>query len=123
MSVFGDIHSLRSRGFSVELRGRGFAGLFANFIAPNIGEADGIEDVDLIDEPTNLGLPVNGFQDPARSGWSHDVIGDAFDLHFWPREEGVVAGDMECNAVVHEYLEDKVLGTCVVFIESEAEVF
>ena len=73
---------------------------FADFVAPDVGESDGVEDVYFIDDPADLRFPVNGFEDTTRGGWCNDVVGDALDLHFRAGEEGVIAGDLEVNVLV-----------------------
>lgn len=86
-------------GLTPHRRCRWRSGLGSHFVATDIGEADGLENVDAINNPTDLRFPVDGLQNAARSGRSDDVVGDALDLHFRPREAGVFAADVELNAV------------------------
>ena len=86
-------------GLASHRSGRGGTGFRSHFVATDIGEADGLENVDAINNPTDLRFPVDGLQNAARSGRSDDVVGDALDLHFRPREAGVFAADVELNAV------------------------
>jgi hypothetical protein len=37
--------------------------LACHLIAPNVGEADWFENVNAVDNPAHLWLPVNGFED------------------------------------------------------------
>lgn len=82
-------------------RGSRIGCFFADFVAADVGEADGVEDCDAVDDPTDLRFPVDGFENAAGGGRSDDVVGDALDLHFGTGEEGVVAGDFECDGRVH----------------------
>lgn len=82
--------------------GGGGGGFGADFVAADVGEADGLEDVDPVDDPADLGFPVDGFEDAAGGGGGDDVVGDAFDLHFGAGEAGEVAGDVESDGGGHD---------------------
>lgn len=81
----------------------GGTGLGSDFVAADIGEADGFEDVDAVDDPADLGLPVDGLQNAAGGGGGDDVVGDALDLHLRPGEAGEGAADVEFDAVGHDF--------------------
>jgi hypothetical protein len=80
----------------------GLASLGADFVAADVGKADGLEDVDAVNDPADLRFPVDGLEDATGGGWGDDVVGDALDLHFRSGEAGEVARDVEFDAVGHE---------------------
>lgn len=100
LSVVVDINPLWRWFLAAELFCRRIRNFFTNLITPDVGEANGVEDVDFIDDPADLRFPIDGFEDATRGGWSDDIVGDAFDLHFGPREEGVIASDFEIDMSV-----------------------
>ena len=57
--------------------------------------------VDAVDDPADLGFPVNGLQNAARGRGGDHVVGDAVDLHLRPCKAGEIAADMEFDAVGH----------------------
>ena len=87
---------------SVHRCGGWLAGLGADFVAADVGKTNGFEDVDAVDDPADLGFPINCLQNAAGGRWGDDIVGDALDLHFGPGEAGEVAGDVEFDAVGHE---------------------
>ena len=73
-------------------RGGGVRGGFdSDFVAPDVSKLDRLEDVNSINHPTNLRLPVDRLKNAASSGRRDDVIGDPLEFHFWPSEAGEVA--------------------------------
>ena len=88
--------------FSVHCSGGGLTGLGADFVATDIGKADGLEDMDAVDDPADLRLPINCLKNATGSGWGDHIIRDALDLHFWSGKAGEVAGDVQLDAVGHE---------------------
>lgn len=76
-------------------------GFLADLVAADIGETDGVEDGNVIDNPPDLGLPVDGLKDAAGCGGGDDVVGNALDFHFRTRKEGVGAGDFENDGRFH----------------------
>ena len=83
--------------------GGGRTGFDADFVAPDVSEADGTENVDAVDDPADLRFPVDGFEDAARGGRCDDVVGDALDFHFRAGEAGEFAGKVEFDAVGHDF--------------------
>ncbi len=51
--------------------------LAADFVASDLGEGDGLEHMDPIDDPVELGFPVNGAEDASRGGGGHDLVAHA----------------------------------------------
>jgi len=90
--------------FSVHLSGGGLTGLGADFVATDVAEADGLEDMDAINDPADLRFPINCLKNATGGGWSDHIIGDSLDLHFWSGEAGEVAGDVQLYTVGHEIL-------------------
>ncbi len=78
------------------------AGFGSHFVAADIGEANGLENVKAVDDPADLGFPVDGFKDAAGGGRGDDIVAHALDLHFGPGEAGEIAGEMEFDAEGHE---------------------
>ena len=117
-----DIDSKSFGAAFIDERSFWIRGLFANFVPPDVGEADGADDGDAVNKPTDLRFPVDGFKDAASGGRRDNIIGDALDFHFGTREEGVVAGDFESDGRFH-VLADKVFGNRSFIFEVEAEVF
>jgi len=87
-------------GFVDECAGGG-GGFFADLVAPDVGEADGVDDGDAVDEPSDLGFPVDGFEDATGGGGGDNVVGEALDLHFRAGEEGEFTGDVEFDGGGH----------------------
>ena len=88
-------------GFAFHSSGTGSAGFNTDFVAPDVSEADGTEDVDAVDDPADLRLPVDGFENATGRRRSDDVVGDALDFHFRAGEAGEFAGEVEFDAVGH----------------------
>ena len=66
-------------------------GDFADFVSSDGNPADGRENFDLLHLPANGGLPQDGVEDRACGGRRDDIVADALDLHFRPREAGDTA--------------------------------
>lgn len=60
LAVFINVDTEVSALFSVDWKATG-ADFFGDFISPDVGKADGVDDGDFVDDPPDLGLPVNGF--------------------------------------------------------------
>jgi len=88
-------------GGSLHLCDRGDGHLLPDFVTADRGETDRFEQVDLIDHPSDLWLPIDGFQEPTCGGWSNDVIRDSLGFHFGASETGVFAPDVEFDSVGH----------------------
>lgn len=88
-------------GLAFHGSGTGSAGFDTDFVAPDVSEADGAEDVDAVDDPADLRFPVDGFENATGRRRSNDVVGDAFDFHFRAGKAGEFASEVEFNAVGH----------------------
>src|SRR5690606_22436691 len=97
LDVEADVGALGA-GHDGAAGGRHFA---ADFVATNGGEADGIEDVDAVDDPADLRFPVDRFENAASGGGRDDVVGDALGLHFGAGKAGEIAPDVELDTVGH----------------------
>ena len=75
--------------------------LVTQFIATQILEADGLQDMDAVDYPADGGLPVDRLEDPARCGGGHRVVGHPFDLHLGPGEAGILTPHVKPHPVRH----------------------
>ena len=73
--------------------------LAAEHVAAQVLEADGLLGVDAIDFPADGGLTVNLLQDSTWGRWCHRVVGHPLDLHFRPREAGLLAPDVQLEAI------------------------
>ena len=75
--------------------------LAAQFVAPEVLEADGLQDVNPVDHPADGRFPVNRLENPARGRGRQRVVGHPLDLHLRPGEAGVLAPDVQLHAVGH----------------------
>jgi len=89
-------------GLAFHGSGGGCSGFGSDFVAPDVGEADGFENVDFINDPADLGLPIDSLEDAAGGGGGDDVVGDTLDFHFRSSEAGEVSAEVEFDSVGHE---------------------
>ena len=91
LAVFIDVDSFFAGAALGDEGGVWLGGLFADLVASDVGEPNGVENGDLVDDPAELGFPVDGFENAPGRGRGDDVVGDTFDFHLRAGEEGVVA--------------------------------
>ena len=70
----------------------------ADFIAPQVDPADGLEHFNALHAPANGGFPQNGLEHGAGGGRRHHVIRHALHLHFWAGKAGEGACDFKAKA-------------------------
>ena len=75
-----------------------------DLIAPDVGKPDGGEHINLVDDPPQARVVVDGLHQPPRCGGGHHVIGDPFHLQLRAAEAGVSSPDLQPNHCIHSFL-------------------